>query len=114
MYRRFKVFGIGFAIAAFVAFTLIGAMNDRNLTALDRFELWLAFIAGPIVGTIKGYAEFAHVIALGWLALPLLPAHPSKPAWSTALLTCLGIAIWFYAGFASVAACEYFRALPLW
>jgi hypothetical protein len=101
--RRFKVLGIGLALGALFSAWVAVQMTPSNWGIASRAEVWAIVMGGPVVGTSWGMTEFHTSVAVGWLGLPLVPAHPFRPNAATGCLTILGLALWFFAGFATMA-----------
>ena len=102
MSRRFLVLGVGLAVGAVIALGIAGPLMPEGLGFRDRAIVWAAVMGGPVLG-IAWDMTFAP-IRLGLLGGLLIPAHPVWPHWATALLTAVGLILWFFAGFITVMA----------
>ena len=100
--ERFSVLaivaGVGAAILAMVAMTQL----PTDWGWADRLSYWGLMLAGPVWGSSLGMGEHHSFIAFGWLGLPLAMAHPLKPHAVSGVLTVVGVALWFWAGFLSI------------
>jgi hypothetical protein len=74
-------------------------MMPSGLQLQGRILVWTWVMGGPVVGSSWGLAEFSPVIALGWLGLLLISAHPLQPGMSTGCVTLVGFSLWYFAGF---------------
>src|SRR5262245_18441641 len=97
--RRLKVLGVGLVLGALLALATAGPATPPWYPLSERVKVWAWFMGGPILGTSWGMLEFHLLIGLGWLGLPLIPAHPIRPSMATAWLTAAGLTLWFLSGF---------------
>src|SRR5579859_7798583 len=93
--HRLTVLGVGLAVGACFALWVAGPMMPSGMRFVDRVLVWASVMSGPVVGTALGMAELCPPIAVGWLGLLLIPAHPARPSVATGCVTVFGLSLWF-------------------
>ena len=71
----------------------------------NRAEGFVVVAAGPFAGLFHGAPSCLCPVAL--LALPAMLAHPLRPRPWTGVVTAVGLALWFLAGWAELAVLLY-------
>jgi hypothetical protein len=95
MQKRMRILGVAFGIGIF--FSLCFASNS---SATENYlESFSVLAGGPIVPTAWGWTDYHPTFKLGWLGLPLMPAHCIRPSTPTACITIIGTILWFFSGF---------------
>jgi len=87
--------------AAWAGLNALGSM-PAGWGVADRLWAWAYMLTGPVFHIILGGGPVPDVVgltvALGWLGLPAMAAHPLRPSVTTGILTALGAFFWFASG----------------
>jgi hypothetical protein len=100
--QRLRGLAVGLILGSGFSLFTAGPMMPSGLGVADRAYVWAIVMAGPVLATAWGLADFTPVIHLGWLGLPLILLHPLHPSWGTGVLAAIGFALWFFVGFLAV------------
>jgi hypothetical protein len=107
MPQRLRVIGLGIILGAMFALWVAGPFVGSGVSVDERARLWLAVMSGPLIGSWMGLMNYAPPVCAGWLGLFLIAAHPLRPSRLTAFITILGLLVWFFAGFFTVAVAVF-------
>lgn len=75
-----------------------------------RLQAWTSMLIGPVFRLIAGGPVSDAVgllVALGWLGLPAMTAHPIHPSVGTGVLTASGAFFWFASGILTMILCVW-------
>lgn len=104
---RLKIVGMGLLVGAFFSgcCTLTQLPSDWSLS--KKVVGWLWFMSGPFCVFVMGINEITHpfvvsCVLLGFIGMLLLFAHPLRPSRFTAVVSILGLILWFLASFITV------------
>ena len=104
---RLKVVGIGFLLGALFSGCCTATQLPSSWDLSKKVDGWLWFMSGPFCMFVMGIDEVGHpfvasCVLLGFVAILLLFAHPLRPSWVTAVVSILGLMLWFLASFFTV------------
>jgi hypothetical protein len=102
--KRIAVVGPGIGVGAVVLAIAAFTETPTAWSSGNKLLMWVTMLGGPIWFSWSGMAPYHSFVAFGWLGSLLSAAHPLKPNAITAVVTVVGLALWFWSGFLSMIA----------
>jgi hypothetical protein len=96
VWRRVCVFVVGVCVGVIASVFYL-----RATQGMWDFELLTWVVSGPLAATRR---DVQDVWLLGWMGALMAFVHPIRPTSVAALVTIVGIALWFLSGFYALAA----------